>query len=80
RLRTALWKWTFPGSGNRQKIRRDKGMFMLNWFQIQSRTTTLSYQGIRAFYVDRSGLEWGKNYPEQRRLLQCDNLLASEQV
>lgn len=38
------------------------GAFMVTMFGVQSRTTTLSHQGIRAYYAAQSGLEWGKNY------------------
>jgi len=37
------------------------GTFMVKMFQVQSRTTTLSHQGIRAYYAACSGLEWAKN-------------------
>ncbi|MEF8823369.1 MAG: hypothetical protein V5A74_04565 [Desulfohalobiaceae bacterium] len=37
------------------------GAFMVTMFQVQSRTTTLSHQGIRAYYAAQSGLEWAKN-------------------
>ena len=35
---------------------------MVTMFQVQSRTTTLSHQGVRAYYAARGGLEWAKNY------------------
>ena len=38
------------------------GTFMVTMLGVQSRTTTLSHQGIRAYYAAQSGLEWGKNY------------------
>jgi len=38
------------------------GTFMITMFQVQTHTTTLSHQGIRAYYAAKSGLEWGKNY------------------
>ena len=37
------------------------GSFMVTMFGVQSRTTTLSHQGIRAYYAAQSGLEWAKN-------------------
>ena len=37
------------------------GAFMVTMFGVQSRTTTLSHQGIRAYYAAQSGLEWAKN-------------------
>lgn len=37
------------------------GTFMITMFQVQTHTTTLSHQGVRAYYAAKSGLEWGKN-------------------
>ena len=37
------------------------GAFMVTMFRVQSQTTTLSHQGIRAYYAAKSGLEWGTN-------------------
>ncbi len=37
------------------------GGIMVKMFGVQSRTTTLSHQGIRAYYAAKSALEWGTN-------------------
>ncbi|MFW6414856.1 MAG: hypothetical protein ACOCZ2_00945 [Thermodesulfobacteriota bacterium] len=37
------------------------GGVMVKMFGVQSRTTTLSHQGIRAYYATKSALEWGTN-------------------
>jgi len=34
---------------------------MVKMFGVQSRTTTLSHQGIRAYYAAKSALQWGTN-------------------
>jgi len=47
------------------------GSFMVTMFGVQSRTTTLAHQGIRAYYAAQSGLEWAKN-----RTLDTDNCTA----
>lgn len=35
------------------------GVFMVSQFRVQSQTTSLTQQGIRAYYAAQSGLEWG---------------------
>ena len=37
------------------------GGVMVKMYGVQSRTTTLSHQGIRAYYAAKSALEWGTN-------------------
>jgi len=37
------------------------GGIMVKMYAVQSRTTTLSHQGIRAYYAAKSALEWGTN-------------------
>ena len=37
------------------------GGVMVKMYSVQSRSTTLSHQGIRAYYAAKSALEWGKN-------------------
>ena len=34
---------------------------MITMFRVQSQTTTLSHQGIRAYYAAKSAMEWGTN-------------------
>ncbi len=37
------------------------GAAMVKMFRVQTQTTSLSHQGIRAYYAAKSALEWGKN-------------------
>ena len=37
------------------------GGIMVKMYGVQTRTTTLSHQGIRAYYAAKSALEWGTN-------------------